>query len=220
LINATPIRTLTGLACNDLAVVLRSDEPPFEQAYQIANWLRSKLNIIANGVVLPDELLDAWGVITKTLKLPNREIDALAFWGPKHGPAVVVNQNGKHSRSQAGRRATLAHEIFHLIVDRARNLPLADIIGGNVVEQLEHRARAFAAELLLPHRVAYEEFLKTDESLHEVSQSLGSMMKGFRVSRWIAAYQLKNGLRRFHRADGNVAHILAYIDTITADSEH
>jgi Zn-dependent peptidase ImmA (M78 family) len=52
-------------------------------------------------------------------------IDAVACWGPRHGPAVLLNREGRHAHTERGARATLAHEICHLLIDRQGSLPLA-----------------------------------------------------------------------------------------------
>lgn len=75
-------------------------------------------------------------------------------WGPEHGPVVLVNRRGTHAKGPNGRRATLAHELCHLLVDRGDALPLAEVKGGRVPREAEARANAFAAELLLPSAVA------------------------------------------------------------------
>lgn len=196
--------------------LLDSKEPPYVQGAEIASWLRDQLNYDVGAMLNPAILLSDWHVSLREVAILNGDLDAIAVWGPRHGPAVILNRNGRHSRRYAGRRATLAHEICHLLIDRKENLPLGDIVGGRVPEQIEQRARAFAAELLFPQRVAYEMILQTDLSLHEVAGVLGAAMKSFRVSKWIAAHQVQNGIRRFHGDVHSVQHILAYIDSITS----
>ncbi len=206
---------LSGEAVHHLTPLLNSNELPFLQGHGIANWLRDRLGYDWRAMINPAELLRVWNVPVRSVRLGNSEIDALAFWGPKHGPAIVINRDGIHA-GPVGRRATYAHEICHLLVDRTQKLPLADIIGGQVPESIEQRARAFAAELLLPSRIAYESFLQTDQSLHEVSAALTSLMEVFRISRSTAAHQLRHGLRQYHHHDRKTAAILAYIDSITS----
>jgi Zn-dependent peptidase ImmA (M78 family) len=207
---------LSEEALDQLVPLLRSNEPPFVQGAEIASWLRMRLNYEIEDVLNPDPLLRSWNVVVREFTIFSGSIDAIALWGPRHGPAVLINRNGKHAKGYAGKRATLAHEVCHLLVDRKMNLPLADVVGGSVPEVIEQRARSFAAELLLPQRAAYDLFLQTDQSLHEVSDVLSVTMKKFRVSRWVAAYQLQHGIRRFHADSINIRHVLAYIDAITS----
>ena len=192
---------VTDDANRTLAFILQSAAPPFEQAYEVASWLRARLGYEYQKRMAVNEVLDQWNVPRKAISLYSQDVDAIAFWGPRRGPAIVVNNNGTFSKSRAGRRATLAHEICHLVIDRRGRLPLVDILGGFAPEEIEQRARAFAAEFLLPQRCVYERFLETDGSLHEISGLMQLLMARFRVSRWVVAFQLKNGLKRFHRYD-------------------
>jgi Zn-dependent peptidase ImmA (M78 family) len=206
---------VTDDANRTLAVLLQSAAPPFEQGHEIAAWLRDRLGYEYQKRIRVNELLDQWNVTRKTISLDTQDIDAIAFWGPRRGPAIVINRNGMFSKSRNGRRITLAHEICHLVIDRRGHLPLVDVLGGVAPEEIEQRARAFAAEFLLPQRYVYERFLETDGSLHEISDSIEPLMASFRVSRWVVAFQLKNALRRFHRYEKEVERIFAYVDLIT-----
>jgi Zn-dependent peptidase ImmA (M78 family) len=201
---------LAAEASNQFALLLTSAVPHFEQGCEIATWLRTRLNI--DGRAHPAALLEGWGVRVKKMTLSTHNVDAIAFWGLKHGPAVLVNTRGKHSRSRAGARATLAHEICHLLVDRRRALPIGDVLGGHVPHAIEKRARAFAAEFLLPQQIAYEKFIKTDGNLHDTAYLLADLVDDFKVSRLIAAYQLRAGIRRFQYL-GLKREVTEYLDS-------
>lgn len=108
-----------------------------------------------------------------------------------------MNNNGTYSRYRTGRRATLAHEICHLLVDRKDALPLVDVFGGQVDEEVEKRARAFVAELLLPQSIAYERLISTDGSVHEIIQATGEMMIAFGASSYVVGHQCSRALQRF-----------------------
>ena len=114
---------------------------PYEQGYALAAWLRNAIGASSPDVrVDPDTVLEVWNVqVITTASAP--EIDGFACWGPRHGPMVAVNKNGRHSESDGGRRATLAHEIAHLLVDRRGALPLAEVLGGRTAPISEARAR-------------------------------------------------------------------------------
>jgi Zn-dependent peptidase ImmA (M78 family) len=201
-------------------VISGSDDslPVFEVAYFLARWLRSELNVGRDDKFDPAEMLKRWGVLLQTTKIHD-DIDAIAFWGIRHGPSVIINDLGRYSRGWRGRRATYAHEICHLLVDRGRSLPFSDIVGGRVPEMIERRARAFAAEILLPQDSAYEAFVLTDGSLHELSAALVSLMKKYAVSRWIAAYQLRNGIARFAPPGKRFLAVQDYLTELSASPE-
>ena len=67
-------------------------------------------------------------------------------------------------------RATFAHEIAHLLLDRTTALPLAEVLGGRPVGNTEERARAFAAQLLLPKEEAGQALANAADPAHTVDQ--------------------------------------------------
>src|SRR5208337_2201925 len=98
---------------------------PNEQGRLLAEWLRGKPDIIAeDGLVYPEIILIKWNVKLAEIELRSQNIDALCAWGPKHGPTVLINRNGRLSHFPTGRRSSLAHEICHLLVDRKGSLPV------------------------------------------------------------------------------------------------
>src|ERR1039457_6988280 len=131
-------------------VPTRPEWYPYDQGYFVADWLRAQIGAASQDAVNPEELLGRWSVQIQTIKLSTNAVDAVASWGPKHGPVIIVNTTGAHNRSHRGLRATYAHEIAHLLLDRTTALPLAEVMGGRAVDSTEERARAFAAQLLLP----------------------------------------------------------------------
>jgi Zn-dependent peptidase ImmA (M78 family) len=142
---------LDGLSTRAVRPVALADRRAFARGYALALWLRSIPGVTdSNGRVDPDALLEKFGVLVEDRDLGWADIEAVACWGARRGPAVLVNRVGKHAQTTEGRRSTLAHEICHLLVDRARSLPLAEVLGGRAPAYAEQRANAFAAEFLLP----------------------------------------------------------------------
>lgn len=161
----------------------------FEQGHAVAGWLRRELDVAPEHRVDPEALLTAWGVPVGSVSLSTAELDAIAVWGPRHGPAIFVNDEGRHNQSPGGRNATLAHEISHLLVDRGGGLPLAEVVGGYAPVRLEQRARAFAAELLVPRQLAGAAFVETSRPPHAVLQTL---VERFGASQEVVAWQARN----------------------------
>ncbi len=167
-----------------------ADEPPFAQGHELAGWLRAQPSIAnGSGRVNPDELLRSWGVpvVDVALGLPN--VDAIGCWGPNHGPAVLLNSGRRHASNVGRKRATLAHEICHLLVDRATSLPLVEVLGGRTARHVEQRARAFAAELLLPRELAGRLFLSFDGDDDRAAKSLRAR---YGVSSAVLGWQVRN----------------------------
>lgn len=164
-------------------------EAPFEEGQLLAYWLRSELGIALEARVDPAALLKMWEIYVDTLDLAARSVDGVACWGSRHGPAVVVNSVGIHSKGAAGRRSTLAHEICHLLIDRSGALPAAEVLGGRVSRTIEARARAFAAELLLPRKVAGDVLASSAELPHRAMKKL---IHRYGVSGEVVAWQARN----------------------------
>ncbi len=193
---------------------------PYVQGQVVASWLRRELHYREDDILDPAEFLARFNVLVGEVELRSNALDAVAFWGPAHGPGVVTNRRGRFARTANGARATLAHEICHLLIDRQSHLPLADVVGGSVPEALEKRARAFAAELLLPQRVAYAAFAENvieDFRIEALDELLNDLMQRYSVSQWIAGHQLRNSIRLYSDAQPRqLVPILAYLDRCTS----
>ena len=161
---------------------------PYDQGYFVADWLRGQMGISSQDRVNPEELLRSWGVQIQTIRLSTDAVDAIASWGPRHGPVVIVNTAGAHNKSPRGLRATYAHEIGHLLLDRTTALPLAEVMGGRAVGITEERARAFAAQLLLPK----EEAGRLLDGAIDPAQAVRALQRRYGVSQEIIAWQARN----------------------------
>lgn len=163
------------------------DGSPYDAAVDAAHSARTQLSLSPDEPCDIEAVLKKLGVVLKTVSW-SPSIDAVACWGPRHGPAVFVNKRGTHARDAGGRRATLAHELCHLLLDRDGTLPLADAVGGRAPRHAESRARAFAAELLLPRAVTREKFAEA----RTAESPLRSLARRYRVSMELAAWQVRN----------------------------
>lgn len=160
----------------------------FQQGYWLATWLREELQLGA-GNVDPKSIIEGWDVEIFDIEV-DPEICAVAVWGRLHGPGVILNQSRNSRASGAkGCRATLAHEICHLIYDRSRSLPVADVMGGLGPQFAEKRANAFAAEFLLPRASAAAEVRNSSDDILVIAKRLE---RKFGVSRAIVRHQMQN----------------------------
>lgn len=183
-LNATPTAALDRVI---EAVPPLTSGKPFDQGYQLAIWLRTHQGKGAE-LIEPEDVLRSWKVEVRDLDLPTSAIDAICCWGPRHGPAIFINGRGNHAASKNGRRATLAHEICHLVVDRRSALPLTEVLGGRVSRSIEARARAFAAEFLLPREAAVRSLRRSENAKALVK----TLARRYGVSAEIVAWQLRN----------------------------
>lgn len=190
-IRQVPLQTTTILdqLTQELKQEFKEVGELYDQGYWAANWLRRRLNKSPNEPIQLVELLKSWQVKLQDFKLENSGLDALACWGKKHGPAILINQVLESSASHRfGENSTLAHEICHLLLDRSDTLPVAEVLNGNTPERLEKRARAFAAELLLPRATAAQA-IKNAANLEVVVSELSNT---FKVSEKLVSLQIKN----------------------------
>lgn len=166
------------------------DEPPYAQGHALAAWMRRQSRLAQpTGRFDPEQFLALLRVPVIEVPLGLAHIDAIGCWGPRHGPAVLLNRDGPTATSAGRRRATLAHELCHLLVDRSGALPLAEVLGGRSPKHVEQRAGAFAAELLLPRDVAGDEFVRFGDD-HEAG--VRSLRARYLVSSELLAWQIRN----------------------------
>ncbi|NLG90370.1 MAG: ImmA/IrrE family metallo-endopeptidase [Acetobacter sp.] len=104
--------------------------------------------------------------------------------------AQAGNHISRYGGPFAGRRATLAHELGHFVIDRDGALPVAEATGKFVKTptKIEQRAGAFAAEFLLPRRIACSLLRRCDD----VQITLDELTAKYGVSTELALWQLKN----------------------------
>lgn len=167
----------------------------YDKGYTVARWLRGQFELADRDQCDIEKIFAELGVDVRQVDMTVQAIDAIAAWGD-HGPVVVVNSSGERAHDPVGRRNTLAHELCHLVVDRGGALPFSEIKGDSRFvrsnENLEKRANACAAELLLPQEYA-RAFLaqRTD-----VEQVVGELCRQFDVSKIIVLRQLENSRNR------------------------
>lgn len=188
----TPELDKLSLECVDLIEGLKHEQA-FAQGYAAAGWLREKLAITS--VFNPELTLEAWGIKTGEIKVTNT-LEALAFWGRSHGPAILINtaENALCTKLQS-LRTTLAHEICHLLMDRSGSLPFAEAVGGKTPVWVEKRARAFAAELLLPRDLACRAIELRGVAkitVQEFENEIQNLAASYIVSTGLVIHQLRN----------------------------
>lgn len=115
-----------------------SGDPPWYQAYELAEDLHERLHLGFgdDAAVNIDDVLDRVGVAVKDRELSDESIRGIALAGSQHRPGF-----------------TLAHELCHLLFDRAFGAHLAMASGPWAPRDIERRANAFAAMLLMPNQL-------------------------------------------------------------------
>jgi Zn-dependent peptidase ImmA (M78 family) len=182
-----PVQRLDELSA-EIRLLFAERDQVWLHGIQVAQWLRGRLELGPRDPVNPQDVLKDLHVDVVETALPER-VDALSVWGPKHGPSVLINSSLNTERLRARRRATLAHELGHLLFDRDGALPLAEVLAGERYDSVEARVRAFAVEFLLPQKTAYEELIADSENPRSVVDHLTSR---YGVSGEVAAWQIRN----------------------------
>lgn len=127
----------------------------FADGYRLANRIRALLGNEAGPIADVRLLLeDVFDVLVLAEPLKTRRVHALTVKDNVHG-AVVVVVNAKSERFQNPQavRVDLAHELAHVLFDPPNgdvNLVVDEADDTDSARHVEQRARAFAAELLMP----------------------------------------------------------------------
>jgi hypothetical protein len=131
--------------CNEL-------DTPWQQGYDLAiEWAESSgLTVNTSGYVDIEGHLGKLGVSTDEMALSDRGTSGLAVLPAGGRPHIVVNTQHPKCQFPTGRRFVMAHELCHLLHDSEVGRDLALISGVWAPRELEQRANAFAAALLMP----------------------------------------------------------------------
>ncbi len=121
---------------------------PHDQGYALAIQVRERLSN-ADGKLDVEALFTDLGIEVREDDLSDVSVAAATVWSASSGPVVLLNRTPAHSAAWA-RRMSLAHELCHLLVDRGRAAELMVASTPWAPPEIEQRANAFAAELLLP----------------------------------------------------------------------
>jgi len=125
---------------------------PWQEGYQLANeWAKlSRLDNSAQRLVDIESHLSSFGVNVDELTLEDEQVGGVAIARQKRNPLILLNGRNPRNQFPSGRRFSLAHELCHLLYDRRAGAELALISGPWAPIELEKRANAFAAMLLMP----------------------------------------------------------------------
>jgi IrrE N-terminal-like domain len=178
---------------------------PHVQGNELAIWLRRTLEMSASRTVDPERvLLKGLNVDVRLVDFGIPSLDAVAVWGQKYGPAVLLNQTSHRIRvfghmgkiwNNGALRVTAAHELCHLLLDSKHTLSAVDVLGGRMPVRIEQRAKAFAAEFLLPSKEAGDVWRNEGYplDLDSVHRIIKMLCKKYMVTESVAAWQIQHG---------------------------
>jgi Zn-dependent peptidase ImmA (M78 family) len=130
------------------------------------------------------------GVRVADIELSDAGTAGLAGQPEGGAPHVLVNRRNPKCQFPSGLRFILAHELGHLLHDRAQGQSLAMISGPWAPRELGQRANAFAAALLMPADLLRKAFAVSGNQF--TFDLLLGLAKRFRVSTDALAHHLAN----------------------------
>ena len=150
----------------------------WREGYDLALDLHDSLSE-TDGTSLADEapvdierLLSALGVDVQSVRLTDKSVRAVALSSPTIRPTILLNTGYGGAASTEATRFTLAHELCHLLHDGGTLAPLAVASGPWAPRDVERRANAFAAMLLMP--------------THLVSDAINQVSKTPKAKVWVS----------------------------------
>ena len=129
-----------------------SDKSAWEQAYDFADNIITRFKLPQQDSLSIDisQIVADFGIYVDTIVLSDENIRGISIAGKYHKPSILINTNNEYNGSEPGTRFTLAHELCHLLHDRSIGKTLAMASGPWAPSDIEKRANAFAAMLLMP----------------------------------------------------------------------
>ena len=126
--------------------------PAWSQGYELADEVHRHFHgaFAEGGTVDIEGLIEKLDVRIEKLALSDEKVRGASIAGPRHRPGIIVNSNHAANGHASGYRFTLAHELCHLLFDRESGRRLALASGPWAPRDVERRANAFAAMLLMP----------------------------------------------------------------------
>ncbi len=192
---------------------------PFGEGEELASFARQWLEVGPSEVLDIFELAAQLDIEVLAEAVGPSTFDGLAIAGGHYGPGAFINTNGSRIRDKssgdftndAGARVNLAHELCHLIVDRGHPLSAVEVLRSRMPAMTESRARAFAAEFLLPGAAAADLWDRAGSptSHDKLEAVLQELADGYGVSFSVAAWKLEHGAREKGRELSAMLDILA-----------
>ncbi len=126
--------------------------PAWSEGYRLAGeWaVKSGIGATRGDRVDIEGHLKELGVRVAEIQLSDPGTAGLAVQPVGGAPRIFVNTGHPKCQFPSGRRFVLAHELCHLLHDQSQGRSLALLSGPWAPRELEQRANAFAAALLMP----------------------------------------------------------------------
>jgi IrrE N-terminal-like domain len=138
----------------------------WDQGYELAQECLEQmgLDVDAPSAVDMDALIEQCRISVRSISLADESVRAVAIGGPTYTPTILLNETHEAIRFTSGLRFSLAHELCHLIYDRSHAKEVTLPSGEWAPRDIEQRANAFAAMLLMPPRRVASAILESPQS--------------------------------------------------------
>ncbi len=133
----------------------RGKGPPWREGYDLGEAARARLHPEQGPLWDVEGLLRGLGVHVARVPFSTPEIDAASVWQPEAVPVILLNKRSRRYGNPGAVRATLAHELCHLLHDAGEHDLTTQVSwggrrAGSFQDAVEVRARAFAPAFLAP----------------------------------------------------------------------
>ena len=175
------------------APVEESMSPAWSRGYELADELHEHFHgeFAKGGFVDLEGLIERLDIRIEHLELLDDTVRGVSIAGSRHRPGIIVNSNCPANEHLSGRRFTLAHELCHLLFDREAGRRLAIASGRWAPRDVERRANAFAAMLLMPTSLVQQAVAAQAVSVATV-EGVGKIAGTLRAGRPAVLNHLKN----------------------------
>lgn len=154
-----------------------------------------------NAPVAIDAFLTELGVSVQDIEIHDSSIRGLSILASDATVGIVVNESYRGNRTSAVRRFTLAHELAHLVLDQGFSRELIVASGPWAPVEIEKRANAFAAALLMPTAVMGRVRAELPDGI-DSRDGVSALAKALGVSFSALVNRLQNlGLLSFNEAE-------------------
>ena len=167
--------------------------PAWSQGYELADEVHRYFHgaFAKDGSVDVEGLIDSLKIRIEEVALSDEKVRGVAIAGPHHRPGIVVNTSHSANTHPRGYRFTLAHELCHLLFDREAGRRLATASGPWAPRDVERRANAFAAMLLMPLSLVQQAVAALTVPV-ATADGVGAVASRLRAGRSAVLHHLKN----------------------------
>jgi Zn-dependent peptidase ImmA (M78 family) len=156
---------------------LSTTSRPYTQGYELALDFMDSVSVPElEGSTDVGRLVKDLNIQMSEIEIDDKTIRGLSMAGPKQWPTILINRASEWNMNTWGQRFSAAHELCHVLYDRAPGERFAIASGPWAPRDIEQRANAFAAMLIMPIQ-------KVNEAVRQLAVPLASSDAIFTIAR-------------------------------------